>query len=53
MRKIMDILKGKCSIMNVANMFAMAMVVYTVTVTCTWAHHQPEVPEAARRFRKF
>lgn len=53
MKKWLLQLKSKCSVVNMANLFAMAMVIYTVNATCAWAHHQPEVPEEAMKFRKF
>lgn len=40
-------------LVNASNLFALAMVIYTVNATCIWAHHQPEVPDAAKKFRKF
>lgn len=46
-------LKGKSGMINMANLFALAMVVYTVNAACYFVHHQPEVPEAAMKFRKF
>ena len=36
-----------------ANLLAMAMVLYTANAACMWVHHQPEVPESIRQFRKF
>lgn len=53
MKKLMNILKTKCSMVKVVNMCALSMVIYTAASTCMWAHHQPEVPDAVRRFRKF
>jgi cyclic lactone autoinducer peptide len=53
MKKMMDTLKGKLSMVNVMNLCALAVAVYSFNVTCMWAHHQPEVPEEAKRFRKF
>lgn len=46
-------LKSKCNVVNAANLCAIAMVIYTVNATCAWAHHQPEVPGEAMKFRKF
>ncbi len=53
MEKLFMQLKNKCSMVNMANLCALAMVLYTVNATCAWAHHQPEVPEEALKFRKF
>lgn len=50
MKKLVSKLRG---MVNVTNLFAMAMVIYTVNATCGWVHHQPEVPDAAKKFRKF
>lgn len=53
MKKMMNVLKTKCSMVDLANVFALALVVYSVNVACVWFHHQPEVPDGARRFRRF
>lgn len=53
MKKMMYLLKTKCSMVNLANVLALALMVYSVNVACVWAHHQPEVPDGARRFRRF
>ena len=53
MKKLMDTLSGKLSVVNVMNLCALAVAVYSFNVTCAWAHHQPEVPEEAKKFRKF
>lgn len=34
------------------NAMALVMVIHNVNVTCAWLEHQPEVPEAAKRFKK-
>ncbi len=52
MKKVLRFLKTKCTMVNVANMLALAMVISTVNSTCFWAHHQPEVPEAALKFKR-
>lgn len=53
MKKLFSKLKGKCSMVTLANMFALAMVVGSVNAACFWAHHQPEVPDEAMKFRRF
>ncbi|WP_077610638.1 cyclic lactone autoinducer peptide [Clostridium sp. Marseille-P2415] len=53
MKKWVDVLKEKVSIVNVMNLCALAVAVYTINVACLWAHHQPEVPEEAKALRKF
>lgn len=53
MKKLVMKLKEKCSMVNMVNLCALAMVVYSVNATCAWAHHQPEVPDEALKFRKF
>jgi len=35
------------------NLCALAAVVQTVNMTCGWVQYQPEVPEAAQKFKKF
>lgn len=35
------------------NMCAMTMMISSVNSACIWLHHQPEVPEEAKSFRKF
>lgn len=52
MKKWLMQLRSKCSMVNMANLCAIAMVIYTVNATCAWVHHQPEVPEEAMKFRK-
>lgn len=53
MRKILNALKGKVSMVNMANVCALLVAAYTINVTCAWVHHQPEVPEEAKMLRKF
>ena len=53
MKKWFQQMKCKGGFAKVANMLAMAMVLYTANAACIWAHHQPEVPEDVRKFRKF
>jgi cyclic lactone autoinducer peptide len=53
MKKILNDLKGKVSMVNVMNTCALLVAAYTINVTCFWVHHQPEVPEEAKRLRKF
>lgn len=53
MKKFLSALRKKCTVVNMANLFAIAMVITTVNSACYWAHHQPEVPEDALKFRKF
>lgn len=36
-----------------ANRGALALVVNSVNATCQSWHHQPKVPEEARKYRKF
>lgn len=53
MKKLQNVFKEKLSMVNVLNLCALAVAAYTINVTCMWAHHQPEVPEEAKRLRKF
>lgn len=45
--------KNKGTMLNFMNLCALATVIYSVNAACFWVHHQPEVPEEAKRFRKF
>lgn len=40
-------------IVNLTNVFALVMVIYTANAACLWVHHQPTLPEEAKKFRKF
>lgn len=53
MKKLVNDLRGKFSMVKVMNFCALMVAAYTINVTCLWAHHQPEVPEEAKRFRRF
>ena len=53
MRKILTDLKSKVSMVKFANVCALMVAAYTISVTCAWVHHQPEVPEEAKKLRKF
>lgn len=53
MKKMLNALKGKVSMVNAINTCALLVAAYTMNVTCFWAHHQPEVPEEAKSLRKF
>ena len=45
--------QGKGGLMNLANRCALGLMVSSVNTTCHWLHHQPEVPEEAKKYRKF
>lgn len=53
MRKWFQQMKATGVFAKAANVLALAMVLYTANTTCVWMHHQPEVPEDVRKFRKF
>lgn len=53
MKKMISATKSKLSIVYTMNICALAIASYTINVTCFWAHHQPKVPEEAKRLRKF
>lgn len=53
MKKMINLLKSKYGMIGVMNLCALAVVFQSVSATCLWAQHQPEVPEAAKRFKKF
>ncbi len=38
---------------TLANRCAFALMVNSVNTACQFLHHQPEVPEEARKYRKF
>lgn len=46
-------LQGKCNLVRLANMCALALAIGSVNTACFWLHHQPEVPEGAKALRKF
>lgn len=46
-------LKSKNWTMYVLNAVAFVMVIQNMNTGCLWVDHQPEVPEEAKRFRKF
>lgn len=53
MKKILKMVQKKCNVVNLFNLCALAVMISSMNSTCYWAHHQPEVPEEAKRFRKF
>lgn len=53
MKKLFRQLRCKYRLISVANVLAIAALIGSVNTTCAWLHHQPEVPEAAKKFRKF
>lgn len=53
MRNWLKQIKCKDGFTKFANVLAMAMVIYTANAACMWLHHQPEVPDDVRKFRKF
>lgn len=53
MKKMLNTLGTRLSVVKVMNWCALMVAVYTINVACYAAHHQPEVPEEAKKFRKF
>lgn len=53
MKKAIQFLKQKCNVINIANLFAFALMISSLNSTCNWIHHQPRVPEEAKKYRKF
>ena len=53
MKKAVDKVQGKGGLMNLANRCAFELMVGSVNAACAWVHHQPEVPEEAKKYRKF
>ena len=43
---------SKVNKVSVLNLLALAVVISTVNSTCYWMAYQPEVPEAAKRFKR-
>lgn len=46
-------LKTKNWVIVTLNAIALITVVQNMNAGCMWLNHQPEVPEEAKRFRKF
>ena len=53
MKKAVDKVQGKGGLMNLANRCAFELMVSSVNSACCWLHNQPEVPEEAKKYRKF
>ena len=53
MKKVVDKVQGKGGFINFANRCAFELMVSSVNSACYWVHHQPEVPEEAKKYRKF
>lgn len=53
MKKLIEIFKGKNKMAAMMNLLALSMVIQTVNSTCFWIHHQPKVPDSAKKYRRF
>jgi cyclic lactone autoinducer peptide len=53
MRKLMNFQRSKYLAVKLMNACALALAAYTINIACWYYHHQPEVPEDMKRFRKF
>ncbi|SET56671.1 cyclic lactone autoinducer peptide [Lacrimispora sphenoides] len=53
MSKITKKLKSQNWTVFMMNALALLVVAQNVNAACAWLQHQPEVPEEAKRFRKF
>lgn len=53
MKKVLQRLITKHNMINLANVLAFGMMISSVNSTCYWIHHQPKVPDEAKRYRKF
>lgn len=53
MKNLLSKLKSQKWSVLMLNALALMMVFQNVNVTCAWIEHQPEVPEEAKRFKKF
>lgn len=47
-------MKKKLSVkmLGIVNLMALLLVSHSANITCVWAFHQPEFPEAAQKFKK-
>lgn len=52
-RSMVKKMKGKNWTVLALNALAVMTVIQNMNSGCIWLDHQPEVPEEARRFRKF
>lgn len=53
MKKVWNVIKSKYGVVGLMNLCALAVVFQTANITCTWAQHQPKLPEEAMKFKKF
>ncbi|MDO4304992.1 MAG: cyclic lactone autoinducer peptide [Bacillota bacterium] len=53
MKKLFNLKSKSCYLIKIANLLAVALMISSVNSTCGWIHHQPKVPEAAKKYRKF
>jgi len=53
MKKLVNVLKSKYGVVSLMNLCALVAVVQTVSTPCVWVQHQPKVPEAAQKYKKF
>lgn len=53
MKKLLKRLQAKAGLFSALNLLAIATVISSVNSTCNWLHYQPEMPEEAKKFRKF
>lgn len=53
MKKTINNSQTKGNLIKLANRCAFELMVSSVNATCHWIHHQPKVPEEAKKYRKF
>lgn len=53
MKKMLNNLWTRLSVVNAMNWCALMVAVYTINIACATIHHQPVVPEEAKKLRKF
>lgn len=53
MKKQFKKLQTRCSFIQLSNLLALGLIIYTANAACFWAMHQPKIPESAKKFRKF
>ena len=53
MQKKLNNSQKKNGLIVLANYCALKLMVDSANSTCTWLHHQPKLPEEAKKYRKF
>lgn len=53
MKKLLKRLQAKAGLFNALNLLAIATLISSVNSACNWLQYQPDMPEEAKKFRKF